>query len=139
MAQAIAEFPKYKPRDNKFSIWSESYGGHYGQPFADFFTKQNQKIADGTLGDGAVPLRLDTVGIVNGCLDILTQMPSYPRMAHNNTYGVQTINETEYNARVNSFPACRQRVEACRALAAAQDPTGLGNVDEVNKACSGAF
>ncbi|KAK4235296.1 hypothetical protein C8A03DRAFT_46548 [Achaetomium macrosporum] len=139
MQMWMQQFPEYKPKDNKFSIWSESYGGHYGPAFADFFTSQNEKIADGRIASGAVPLRLDTVGIVNGCVDILTQMPSYPRMAYNNTYGVQVINETEYHAAMNSFPACRERVEACRALAAKQDPAGLGNVDEVNKACNDAY
>jgi carboxypeptidase D len=79
------------------------------------------------------------VGIVNGCLDILTQMPSYPHMAYNNTYGVRAINETEYNTALGSFPACRESVESCRTLAANQDPTGLGNVEEVNKACNDAY
>jgi carboxypeptidase D len=132
-------FPIYKPKDNKFSIWSESYGGHYGPTFSDFFTKQNRKIEDGSIGSSSVTLRLDTVGIVNGCIDILTQMPTYPQMAYNNTYGLQVINETEYTNAVNSFPACRKLVETCRALADEKDTLGVGNVAEVNKACSDAF
>lgn len=139
LTNVVWRFPKYKPIDNKFSIWSESYGGHYGPGFANFFTEQSQKIAGGDINNTAVPLRLDTVGIVNGCIDILTQMPSYPHMAYNNTYGVQVINDTEYTAAINSFPACRSQVEACRSLAAEQDPSGLGNVEEVNKACSDAY
>jgi len=92
-----------------------------------------------TASRGPVMLRVDTVGILNGCIDMLTQMPSYPQMAYNNTYGIQVITEAEYNESMAAFPACRAGVEACQALAGAQDPTGLGNMDEVNKACSLAY
>ncbi|KAK3306266.1 Alpha/Beta hydrolase protein [Chaetomium strumarium] len=129
----------YKPRDNKFSIWTESYGGYYGPAFADFFTVQTQKIADSRITSGAVPLQVDTMGIINGCVDIFTQMPSYPRMVYNNTYGVRVTNETEYDTAPAMFPACRESVESCRAHAAERDPTGLGNVEEVNKACNEAY
>jgi carboxypeptidase D len=135
----VFRFPEYKPRDNKISIWSESYGGHYGPTFANFFAKQTQKIADGSVDQTAVPLRLDTVGIINGCIDILTQIRAYPQMAYNNTYGIQVITEAEYNAALNSFPECRRRVEACQSLADAEDPDGLGNVEAVNAACSDAY
>ncbi|KAK4220858.1 Alpha/Beta hydrolase protein [Podospora fimiseda] len=129
----MREFPVYKPENNKFSIWSESYGGHYGPTFADFFLSQTQKVP------GSIPLELDTVGIVNGCIDVLTQMPSYPTMTFNNTYGVQSINETEYNAAMESFPQCEQLVENCRALANQKDdPSGTGAVEEANQACAGA-
>ncbi|KAK3988700.1 Alpha/Beta hydrolase protein [Cladorrhinum sp. PSN332] len=128
----MREFPVYKPKSNKFSIWSQSYGGHYGPTFADFFSSQTNKVS------GSIPLELDTVGIVNGCIDILTQMPFYPVMALNNTYGVQSINEAEYNAALASFPQCKELVDRCRALADEKDPYGMGAVEEVNQACSGA-
>ena len=75
------------------------------------------------------------MGIVNGCIDILTQMPFYPEFAFNNTYGVKAINETEYRAKVAAFPECRARVEKCRSLVEAKDPLGSGSVKEVNAAC----
>ena len=34
-------FPNYKPKDNKFSVWTESYGGHWGPTFSDYFQSQN--------------------------------------------------------------------------------------------------
>jgi carboxypeptidase D len=66
-------------------------------------------------------------------------MPHYPEMAYNNTYGVQVINRTEYEAAVNNMPTCRQMVESCRALGDERDPLATGAVAEVNKACSDAY
>lgn len=131
-------FPKYKPKGNKFSIWSESYGGHYGPTFADYFETQSQHIADGSIDKSAIPLRLETIGLVNACIDMMTQMPSYTEMAYNNTYGIQFINETQYQAYQNRWPACSQKIEACRSLAE-RDPEGMGAITEVNQACSNAF
>ncbi|KAK4096183.1 alpha/beta-hydrolase [Parathielavia hyrcaniae] len=133
------QFPKYKPRNRKLSIWTQSYGGHYGPTFANFFTEQTRKIEAGTLPPDTVPLRVDTVGIVNGCVDILTQLPSYAQMAHNNTYGIQIIDQNEYEAALARFPECERRVQACRSLARSQDPAELGHVEAVNAACSGAY
>ena len=135
----MKEFPVYKPKTNKFSIWSESYGGHYGPTFADFFHTQSQNITDTGSKNATIPLTLDTVGIVNGCIDLLTQMPLYPEMAYNNTYGVQEINETEYNAAVNNMPTCRTMAENCRSLGDAKDPLLTGTVAEVNTACHAAY
>jgi carboxypeptidase D len=133
-----SRFPKYKPRGNKFSIWAESWGGHNGPTFATFFNEQTKKIAAGTLPN-AVPLRVETVGIINGCVDILTQITSYPQMAFNNTYGIQVITQAEYDAAMASFPECKRRVEACRALARDKDPGETGSVDEVNTACRDSY
>ncbi|EAQ88636.1 hypothetical protein CHGG_05255 [Chaetomium globosum CBS 148.51] len=136
----MKHFPKYEPQDNKVSIWGESYGGHYGPTFANFFAEKSKDMTSGSHSNTApIPLQIGTVGIINGCIDIITQMPSYPHMAYNNTYGIQVINETEYNNAMDSFPECRSRVEACRSLAETHDPTGLGNVGEVNTACSDAY
>ncbi|KAH0563033.1 hypothetical protein GP486_002407 [Trichoglossum hirsutum] len=84
----FAEFPPYKPSNNKISIWTESvciptaqlipsglisgflfsqYGGKYGPVFTAFFDEQNEKIVGGSTSyAGAIELHLDTLGIVNG-------------------------------------------------------------------------
>ncbi|KAI0120715.1 Alpha/Beta hydrolase protein [Xylariales sp. AK1849] len=134
----VTEFPNYQPKDNKFSIWTESYGGHYGPTFSDFFESQNELIGNGSIDSSAVPLHLETVGIVNGCLDLLTQMPFYPVMAFNNTYGQEIINETLYQTAMDAWPTCRSMAEDCRSLAAAKDPLGTGTDSEVNTACLNA-
>jgi carboxypeptidase C (cathepsin A) len=133
-----ARFPKYKPVNNKFSIWSESYGGHYAPTFADYFQSQNNKIASGAL-QSAVPLNLDTLGLVNACIDAETQISFYPAFAYNNTLGIQVINQTEYQFGVQSWPACSKLIQNCRSLGAQKDPAVTGTNADVNKACATAF
>lgn len=119
------------------------YGGRYGPAFAAFFQEQNQRIADGTLnktGDNYY-IHLDTLGIVNGCVDLLTQELSYPQMAYNNTYGIQAINQTVYEQSVNDFNkpgGCKDRILKCHALADEGDPNFIGNNATVNVACMDA-
>jgi hypothetical protein len=87
-------------------------------------------------------IHLDTLGIINGCVDLLTQELASLTMAYNNTYGIQTINETLYQAGVDNFNrpniGCRDRILNCRALAAEGDPNFIGNNDTVNLACEAA-
>ncbi|KAF2401877.1 putative carboxypeptidase S1 [Trichodelitschia bisporula] len=138
------EFPDYKPNDDRVSIWTESYGGRYGPEFTAFFQTQNEKLASGTLKGNASeyhPIHLDTLGIINGCIDIMTQEPSYPLMAFNNTYGIEAINETIYKESMDDFTkpgGCADKIKTCQRLAAEKDPTNQGGNEEVNKACSDA-
>lgn len=131
-----ARFPKYKARDNKFSIWGQSYGGHYVPVYADYFYKQNDKI---TSGSAAVKLNIDTLGLVSACVDIDTQMVYYPKFAFNNTYGFQGINQTQYDAAIAANDQCQSLTKTCRAMADANDPQGLGNNADVNRACLSAY
>ncbi|OCT51282.1 Carboxypeptidase S1 B [Cladophialophora carrionii] len=136
-------FPAYKPNDDRVSIWTESYGGHYGPAFANFFQEQNDKIANGSWQDAGetYQIHLDTLGIINGCIDTLVQEPSYPEMAFNNTYDIQAINRTVYDATLARFTepgGVRELIETCRTLAAEGDPENQGNNATVNEACAAA-
>jgi len=137
------EFPDYMPGNNKISIWTESYGGHYGPAFAAYFQEQNQRIENGTLkenGDGYV-INLDTLGIINGCVDMLTQETSYPTMAYNNTYGLQTINESLYRTSIDAFyqdGGCKEKIMNCQSLASQMDPTNQGGNSDVDSVCEDA-
>jgi len=139
MKTDVDRFPAYKPTDNGFSIWGESYGGHYVPTFAEYFESQNLLIMNGSLHESAVPFRLDTVGLINGCIDALTQIPTYPQMAYNNTYGIQFINETQYESAVANFTECQKLIETCQSSAQEYDAQAYGNVTEVNQACSNAY
>ncbi|KAJ5986490.1 Carboxypeptidase S1 [Penicillium sp. IBT 35674x] len=139
----FSEFPEYKPRDDRVSIWTESYGGRYGPSFTAFFQEQNEKIKNGTItapGESHY-IHLDTLGIINGCVDLLVQAPTYPVMAYNNTYGIETINKTVYEEALNAWSkpgGCKDLITDCRALAAEGDPQMYGNNETVNKACQKA-
>lgn len=136
----MQEFPEFKTKDNKFSIWGESYDGHYAPVFADYFETQAEKIESGKDDStGEVALHLDTVGFINPCIDMDTQVASFPEFAFNNTYGVEAITEAQYEFAIASIPTCKKMSDECNALADSKDPNGLGNVPEVNKACSDAF
>lgn len=136
----FSEFPEYKPNDDRISIWTESYGGRYGPAFTAFFQEQNEKIANGTIkAEGETYyIHLDTLGIINGCVDLATQELSYPEMAYNNTYGIQAINETLYNYAVHAWSrpgGCRDLIQECQRLADEGDPQFYGNNATVNAAC----
>jgi hypothetical protein len=135
----VGRFPEYRPSGDKFSIWTESYGGHFGPVYADYFEKQNDLILSGDVLSPAIPLHLDTLGLVNACIDIDTQMSFYPEFAFNNTYGIQAINETQYQDAVASSAMCRNMTGVCLTTAEKYDPQGLGNKADVNKACLDAY
>ncbi|KAL3488298.1 Alpha/Beta hydrolase protein [Aspergillus germanicus] len=134
------EFPAYKPHDDRVSIWTESYGGRYGPAFTAFFQEQNEKIANGSLSTPGAShyIHLDTLGIINGCVDLLVQAPSYPEMAYNNTYGIEAINATVYEASMEAWSkpgGCKDLITECRRLASEGDPHMYGNNQTVNYAC----
>jgi hypothetical protein len=70
--------------------------------FASFFEEQNDKILNGTITTpGAHLLHIDTLGIVNGCLDLLGGALAYADMGYNvcpepSKKGDNTKNRTEY-------------------------------------------
>lgn len=133
------EFPDYKPNNNKISLWTESYGGRYGPTTAAFFQSQNEKIANGTTAAGdKYDIHLDTLGIINGCVDTLSMQQSYPNIAYNNTYGIQTISEEDFDTAMSQFGGCVQAIGQCRAMAAQSDPTNQGGNMRVDDYCSNA-
>ncbi|KAK3118025.1 hypothetical protein LTR53_000062 [Teratosphaeriaceae sp. CCFEE 6253] len=139
----FTEFPHYKPADERISLFTESYGGHYGPAFVEFWMRQNERIANGTIGGpGAHYLHLDTLGIINGCIDLIEQSWSYATFAVNNTYGVKAFTEAEYYHSMYELSkpgGIVDSIETCRALQRALDPAGHGDNAEVNEACRTAL
>lgn len=100
-----------------FNLWTESYGGHYGPGFYNYFYKQNLAIQNGSVP--GVPLHMDTLGIINGIIDEEIQAPYYPEFAVNNTYGIKSINDTVYSFMKFAYyvpDGCRDQVQYCKAL-----------------------
>jgi hypothetical protein len=94
--------------------------------------------AIGWKASGAIPIQIGTIGIINGCTDMLTQASYYPEIAFNNTYDIQAITLNEYKAANKAYyqpGGCHSLVETCRHLATEFDPSNNGNMPLVNEAC----
>ncbi|KAI0156451.1 carboxypeptidase S1 [Xylariaceae sp. FL1272] len=144
-AQAwFQEFPAYHPNDSRINLATESYGGRYGPAFATFFEEQNQKIMNGTwngtVGEDYI-INFDTLVLINACVDRLIMYPFHPHIAYNNTYGIQAVNETIYEAMLDAWGregGCRDQIVECRALASLYDPDNTGLNATVNENCEAA-
>ena len=141
----LSVFPQYSaPNSTEMNIhlFAESYGGKYGPAFSSLWEQQNARRANGTLPKSTIPIKLASLGIVNGCIDDLVQAPFYPVMAINNTYGLTAINPTRAILANASFYApggCQDLINQCRQAVAAQDPSDQGGVESVNNQCSSAY
>jgi len=79
--QAFLELSPQLDTDIKnltFNLWTESYGGHYGPGFYDYFYQQNEAIRNGTAK--GVELHMDTLGIINGIIDEQSTSISLPSL-----------------------------------------------------------
>lgn len=123
--QAFLELsPQLDPKITNFTfnLWTESYGGHYGPGFYNYFYQQNQAIKNGSVTGH--PLEMDTLGIINGIIDEEIQAPYYPEFAVNNTYGIKLVNDTIYSFMKMAYSisnGCRDYIDYCKS-ALADDP-----------------
>ncbi|KAF7556320.1 hypothetical protein G7Z17_g1569 [Cylindrodendrum hubeiense] len=135
------DFSRRNSSDGSISIWTESYGGRYGPSFAAFIQQQNARIQDGSLPDANV-LNLTTLGIINGCVDLLVQETSAPEFAFDkNAYNISGITSNEYADALVAYSkqdGCQDKILNCLHLGKSLDPRMYGNVTEVNKACEDA-
>ncbi|KAJ6482567.1 alpha/beta-hydrolase [Mycena sanguinolenta] len=108
------EFSSYASRE--FILATESYGGHYGPEFAEYFDIQNNLIASGKLS--GVQIKLGALMINNGWIDPLIQNLAYVTFAQNAPgYGalvsastVKSMNNTYYESN-----GCLAQQQACYA------------------------
>jgi len=85
--------------------------------FYNYFYKQNLAIKNGSVP--GVPLKMDTLGIINGIIDEEIQAPYYPEFAVNNTYGIKAVNDTIYSFMKLAYEVpdgCRDQIEYCKQL-----------------------
>ncbi|CAK3839225.1 Carboxypeptidase S1 B [Lecanosticta acicola] len=134
------EFHEYKTYDDRINLATESYGGRYGPAFFTFFQQQNERIRNGswTIRGYQHILPLDTLVIVSGCTDALTQWSSMPKMAYNNTYGIKAVNASTHQKMLHNLSkkdGCQDKLLRCHRLATLYDPENLGVNQTVDKAC----
>lgn len=106
-----------KVQSTKFNLFTESYGGHYGPAFFNYFYQQNQLIANGTTTGKYFDFV--SLGVINGIVDEYIQAPYYPKFANNNTYGIKAVNDTVYNYMefaLNMPNGCLDQIELCAAV-----------------------
>ncbi|KAI4721806.1 alpha/beta-hydrolase [Aureobasidium sp. EXF-10727] len=145
----LAAFPQYNPgvRPNSshvsttgVNLFAESYGGTYGPTFANYFEEQNAKRDNGTLPkNSTLEIKLTSLGIVNGLIDSLVQDYYYATFAYNNTFGIQTISQTDELNLIEQYNnQCSKQTNLCRAIANGTDPEGEGDNMRANIACQAA-
>jgi carboxypeptidase C (cathepsin A) len=147
----LSAFPQYNPgtRPNRTTVepagvnlFAESYGGMYGPTFADYIEDQNDRRTDGSLPESTLEIQLDSVGIINGAVDFLTEMISIANFTHNNTYGIDAIDLLTYQntiSALNSETGCSGLVTNCRNRTQVFDPEGSGIDEETNAICATAL
>lgn len=97
------------------------------------FQKQNKKIDRGEIsGPGTHYLHLDTLGIINGCIEDEVQAEGYSVMSWNNTYGLEAINETMRHWQLYELERAggvKDQLRECGRLARALETPGRAGVD----------
>ncbi|KAI0844360.1 carboxypeptidase S1 [Daldinia vernicosa] len=136
------EFTEHDTNDSSISIWTESYGGRYGPSFSAFIHEQNQRIQSGSLAEAEI-LNLTTLGIVNGCIDLLVQETAGLEFAHDaNPYNISGITDEEYKNASGAYyrrpGGCQDQIKDCLRFAKLWDPDMYGNDARVNKPCEDA-
>ncbi|KAF8859314.1 alpha/beta-hydrolase, partial [Acephala macrosclerotiorum] len=86
-AQAwLQEFPACRPAEDKISLWTEFFGGKSTPTYTAYFEEQNEKInSTPRKKNGAIPIYIDAIGVINGCTDMLSQAAFCPEIAFNRT------------------------------------------------------
>lgn len=113
-------FPEYENRN--FSLFTESYGGHLGPTFVDYFLTQNEVVESNKTQGIEIPVV--ALGINDGCIDPKGQYGTYAQFAYNNTYRPlgYIINETTYHERTHNYSIdCGPALSKCAKTNATAD------------------
>lgn len=123
------QFPQYENRN--FGIFTESYGGHYGPEFADYFESQNAQISSGPVKGEQI--KLIALGINNGWFDATLQEKAYVDFSYSNSYK-PLITAAQHTSYLNAYSSnCAPALAKCKASASNADCTASDN------ACSNAI
>ena len=83
-------------------------------------------------------IHLDTLGIVNGCIDSEAQQQGYIDILNNNTYGLKLASESAVQAEYDNLPECYDLLHKCFAAADIGDSLDTGDNQTVNEICNRA-
>ncbi|THW75315.1 alpha/beta-hydrolase, partial [Aureobasidium pullulans] len=100
---------------------------------------QNKKIDSGaSFENGTRKIQIETIGLVNGWVDMLTQAASYLSFPFNNTYGIQMTSSSVQEEITTSFHrpgGCCDITEKCQSAAETYDPENTAINATVNELC----
>jgi hypothetical protein len=116
----------------------KQYGGYWVPAASAYFHRQIEQLQITDPYSALSKFKVDTIGITNGCIDLLVSIPSYPEYTCNNTYGIELVTEDTYASAMHNFTkpgGCRDLIEQCRALGDIGDPDNVGSNSTVNEAC----
>lgn len=114
-----AQFPQYENRN--FGIFTESYGGHYGPEFADYFEQQNAANA-------GEKINLVALGVNNGWFDATLQEKAYISFARNNSYYPIITSDSSANSYLNTYNTqCLPALNACKSSGSNADCQNADN------------
>ena len=123
-----AQFPQYENRD--FGIFTESYGGHYGPEFANYFAQQNSAIAAGTVKGETIDLI--ALGINNGWYDPTIQYKAYVDYSYNNSYN-QILTAAQHTSYTNKYTSsCLPQLQSCTAITGSNSACETADTDCYN-------
>ncbi|KAI5777506.1 carboxypeptidase S1 [Geopyxis carbonaria] len=138
----LKNFPQYNPNPTGVNLFAESYGGKYGPTFFEYFEKQNERRASGELSvDDTVEIHLESLGIINGCIDAEIQTIFWPRYANKNPYGIVGISDAVLETAEYGFyksGGVLEQIRRCRKFQKYLDPDNFGNHPKVNRLCKKA-
>lgn len=133
----LSSFPGYETSSNEISFWGNSYGGFYVPETAATVSKGLKQLPVSHNLKGK-DLKVDAIGITNGCIDFYYQMEGFPEYANNNTYGVNFYTDTfceETRNNITKSGGCLDLTERCRQAGEVGDPDYTGNNATVNQIC----
>ncbi|KAI8060604.1 Alpha/Beta hydrolase protein [Gongronella butleri] len=104
-------FPKY--RNLRFNLFGESFAGHFLPALGSYIMDRNSP------GNPA-NLNLAAMGIGNGIVDVLNQLPFDETMACQSDYG-SVLTPAQCQSMVNNTPACEALLQTCDTTGAIDD------------------
>lgn len=109
---------------------------HYGPGFFGFFQQQNDKIANGSIKEEAAQyLHLDTLGIVNGLIDLVVQGESLISYPYDNVSILEARVAVGYGTKKNRIKLKLRETQILELRSASLQPVPLrGNAAQLDEA-----
>ncbi|KAK5197367.1 hypothetical protein LTR92_003306 [Exophiala xenobiotica] len=137
----FSSFPEYTTSSKKIGLWGNSYGGFWVPETAVQISEHLKNLTD-SHPLKTKNLKVDAIGITNGCIDFEYSMEGYLDFANNNTYGVKFLPQDLYeeaHTNLTKPGGCLDMIKQCRQAGIVGDSGFSGNNATVNETCEDTF